>query len=256
MTGNAVKDKLARGERAFGTMVFEFATPGMAAIAAAAGAEFMLLDTEHSGFGIETVKSQVAYARGLGIVPIVRVPGPRYHDIAPVMDAGAMGIMVPMVESAEVARGIVAATRYPPDGVRGAAFGIAHDDYRVGHVPDKVRAANARTLVIAMIETARGIENVDAIAAVPGIDVLWLGHYDLTNSLGIPGDFTHPRFTAALDRLIVAARTAGKPLGYMASNPADGQAFLARGFRLMAYSGDIWLLRDALAQGLAALRQA
>jgi len=255
MTGNAVKDKLARGDRAFGTMVFEFAAPGMAAIAAAAGAEFMLLDTEHSGFGIETVKSQVAYARGIGIVPIVRVPGPQYHFIAPVMDAGAMGIMVPMVESAEVARGIVAATRYPPEGARGAAFGIAHDDYRAGHVPDKVRAANARTLVIAMIETAGGIENVDAIAAVPGIDVLWLGHYDLTNSLGIPGDFAHPKFNAALDRLVAAARAAGKPLGYMASNPADGHAFLARGFRIIAYSGDIWLLRDALAQGLAALRQ-
>jgi len=154
----------------------------------------------------------------------------------------------------ETARAIVAATRYPPQGVRGAAFGVAHDDYRPGDVPTKVRRANAHTLVIAMIETAPGIEQVEAIAAVPGVDVLWLGHYDLTNSLGVPGDFAHPRFRAAVDRLIAAANAAGKPLGYMARSVAEARAMRARGFRMLAYSGDIWLLQDALAAALTELR--
>lgn len=254
MNANPVKARLARGERVFGTMLFEFATPGIAAIAAAAGAEFLLYDMEHSGLGIETIKQQIAHCRGLDIVPIVRVQGPQYHFIAPVMDAGAKGIMVPMVESAETAAAIVAATRYPPEGVRGAAFNVAHDDYRPGAVADKVAAANAQTIVIAMIETAKGIENVEAIAAVPGVDLLWLGHFDLTNFLGIPGQFQHPRFLAAVDRLVAAADAAGKPLGIMASSVANGREVMARGFRAIAYSGDIWLLQEALASGLAQLR--
>jgi 2-keto-3-deoxy-L-rhamnonate aldolase RhmA len=254
MSGNPVKDKLARGERVYGTMLLEFATPGIAAIVAAAGAEFLLYDTEHSGLGIETIKSQLGYARGLDLVPVVRVTGLQYQVIAPVLDAGAKGIMVPMVESAETARAIVAATRYPPDGVRGAAFGVAHDDYRPGAVADKIAAANAQILVIAMIETAKGIDNVEAIAAVPGVDLLWLGHFDLTNSLGIPGQFEHPRFLGAVDRLVKAAEAAGKPLGYMGSTVANARAFLDRGFRAIAYSGDIWLLQEALASGLKQLR--
>ena len=254
MSANPVKDKLARGERVYGTMLFEFATPGIAAIVAAAGAEFLLYDTEHSGLGIETIKSQLGYARGLDLVPIVRVTGPQYHTIAPVLDAGARGIMVPMVETAETALAIVAATRYPPDGVRGAAFGVAHDGYRPGAVADKIAQANAQILVIAMIETAKGIDNVEAIAAVPGVDLLWLGHFDLTNSLGIPGQFEHPRFLGAVDRLVKAAEAAGKPLGYMGSTVANARTFLDRGFRAIAYSGDIWLLQEALASGLKQLR--
>jgi 2-dehydro-3-deoxyglucarate aldolase/4-hydroxy-2-oxoheptanedioate aldolase len=256
MPDNPVKDKLKRGERVYGTMLFEFATPGFAAIAAAAGAEFLLLDMEHSGLGLDTIKSQLAYARGLDLVPIVRVPGPQYQMIAPVLDAGAKGIMVPMVESAETARAIVAATRYPPAGVRGAAFGVAHDDYRPGAVADKIARANAQTIVIAMIETAKGVDQVEQIAAVDGVDLLWLGHFDLTNSLGIPGQFEHPRFQAAVDRLLAAANAAGKPVGYMGSTVANARTFLDRGFRAIAYSGDIWLLQDALASGLRQLRNA
>ena len=106
MRPNPLRAKLDAGETVYGTMAFEFFTPGLMAVLAAAGAEFALLDTEHSGVGIETVKSQVAAARGLDIVPLVRVPGCHYHLIAPVLDAGAMGTMVPMVETEEQARQI------------------------------------------------------------------------------------------------------------------------------------------------------
>ena len=175
-------------------MVFEFFTPGMAQIAAAAGAEFVLYDMEHSGAGIDTIKAQMAACRGLDIVPMVRVPTTQYHFIARCLDAGAMGIMVPMVESVAQARDIVSFTRYPPHGVRGAGFGVAHDDYEPGSPVDKIATANRRTLVIAQIETPRGADAVDEIAAIDGIDVLWLGHFDMTNFMGIPGQFTHPDF--------------------------------------------------------------
>src|SRR5262245_22910247 len=106
MRGNPVRAKLAKGGVALGHMAFEFFTPGLCQIAANAGADFMLFDTEHSGVGIETIKAQVAFARGTGCAPLVRVPGSHYHLIAPMLDAGVMGIMVPMVETAEQAADI------------------------------------------------------------------------------------------------------------------------------------------------------
>jgi len=178
-------------------MAFEFFTPGISQIMANAGCEFCIFDTEHSGVGIETIKAQASFARGTGLVPMVRVPGSHYHLIAPMLDAGVMGIMVPMVETAEQAANIAKWSRYRPEGERGLAFGMAHDDYAGGDHIKAMKAANERTLVIALIETAAGIENVEAIMATPGIDVGWMGHYDLTNALGIDGQFDHPRYKAA-----------------------------------------------------------
>src|SRR4051794_36931385 len=129
MRSSLLRARLDAGETVYGTMAFEFFTPGLMAALEAAGADFALLETEHSGVGIETIKMQVAAARGLDIVPLVRVPGCHYHLIAPMLDAGAMEIMVPMVEPEEQARQIASWCRYPPQGVRGSAFGMAHDDY-------------------------------------------------------------------------------------------------------------------------------
>ena len=117
---------------------------------------------------------------------MVRVPRGEYHFIARALDVGAMGVMVPMVGTPEEAAHIVACTRYPPHGRRGAAFGFAHDDYQGGDVVAKMAALHQRTMVIPQIETGEGLDNVEAIAAVPGVDALWIGHFDLTNFMGIP----------------------------------------------------------------------
>ena len=251
---NPVRAKLAAGGVAFGTMAFEFFTPGLPAILAAAGAEFVVLDMEHSGIGIETIKAQLAAARGVDIAPLVRVAGCHYHLIAPVLDAGAMGIMVPMVETRTQAEAIAGWCRYRPEGVRGLAFGMAHDDYSGGAVTAKMAQANARTLVIALVETATGIDNIEEIAAVKGIDVIWLGHYDLTSSLGIAGKFEHPDFLAAVERLLAACRRHGKAPGFLVTDPASARSWRARGFRCLGYGTDIALLQGALAAGLEALK--
>jgi 2-keto-3-deoxy-L-rhamnonate aldolase RhmA len=254
MRPNPVRARLDAGGTVYGTMAFEFFTPGLMAALDAAGADFALLDTEHSGVGIETIKTQVAASRGLDIVPMVRVPGCHYHLIAPVLDAGAMGIMVPMVETAEQAAQIASWCRYPPLGVRGSAFGMAHDDYAGGDVGAKMRAANERTLVIALVETARGIANIDRIMAVEGIDVGWLGHFDLTASMGIPGQFEHPDFLRAVEALIAACARHGKPAGFLAGSVAMAESWRAKGFRAIAYNTDIGLLQDSLRGALARLR--
>jgi 2-keto-3-deoxy-L-rhamnonate aldolase RhmA len=255
MTPNPVKDRLARGERVFGTMVFEFFSPGIAQIAKVAGAEFILFDMEHTGLDLAEVKRLIASCRGIGLPPYVRVPATDYHFIAHALDAGALGIMVPMVETAEQAAFIVACTRYPPAGRRGAAFGFAHDDYTGGDIAAKIAAAHARTLIMALIETERGAASVDAIAAVPGIDVLWLGHFDLTNFMGIPGQFTHPRYLASVDAIVAAARRHGKAAGTLAADVAWGRDYLAKGFTAIAYGIDHLLFQKALADGIAALRE-
>ena len=255
MRDNPVKTKLEAGGSSFGTMAFEFFTPGFPQAAKAAGCEFILFDMEHSAADVETIKNQIQLCRGIGVVPMVRVPAGHYHFIARMLDSGAMGIMVPMVESVEQARHIVSCTRYPPAGRRGAAFGVAgHDDYAGGEVTAKIAAANARTMVIALIETAKGIEQVDAIAAVPGVDVCWLGHFDLTNFLGIPAQFDHPRYLAGVEAILAACRKHGKIPAFMAGDRSWAESYQAKGFRMVAYGVDVNLMQMALADGIKTLR--
>ncbi|GAB5468634.1 MAG: aldolase/citrate lyase family protein [Rhodospirillales bacterium] len=254
MRDNPVKSKLASGERAFGTMIFEFVSPGLPAILKAAGAEFALYDMEHSGISLAEMKQQCAAARGLGLVPIVRPPAKEYHYVSRLLDLGAMGLMLPMVESAAEAREIVSWTRYPPVGRRGAMFGGAHDDYAGGDIAAKISQAHERTLVLAMVETEAGVANCREIAAVEGIDGLHLGQFDLSLSLDIAGQTDHPRIAAAVDKLLEAAAEHGKFAACMAPSVEIADAWMEQGFRMVSYSYDIGLLAAALSAGLTQLR--
>lgn len=256
MQSNPVKRKLAAGGNAFGAMVFEFFTPGLPRLMKNAGAEYVMYCMEHTGASFETMKTQFALCRALGLVPLVRVPGTEYDFIARALDIGALGIMVPLVNDAEQAKFIVSSTRYPPaGGRRGAAFGFAHDDYEGGDVVEKMKMIHDRTLVIAMIETKQGLENVDAIAAVPGVDVLWLGHFDMSNFLGIPGQFSHPMFQDAIRKITGAAKKHGKAAGYMAASAALGKEYLGHGFRMLATGTDQGMLQEATRAMLEGMKQ-
>jgi len=256
MRDNPIKRALAGGGCARGAMVFEFFSPGLPQIVKNAGAEFVLYDMEHTGLGYETLKTQLALCRGLELVPMVRVPRGDYHFIARALDVGALGVMVPMVATRAEAEFHVSCTRYPPQGRRGAAFGFAHDDYQGGDIGGKMTASHARTLLIAQIETDEGLRNVDAIAAVPGIDALWIGQFDLTNFMGIPGQFGHPDYLAAVDRIVAACAVHGKTAAILATDDAWARDYATKGFRLMAYGIDQLLLQDALRRGLDVVRDA
>jgi 2-dehydro-3-deoxyglucarate aldolase/4-hydroxy-2-oxoheptanedioate aldolase len=242
LVANTLKARAIAGEPVLGAMIFEFFTPGIARIVQNAGAEFVIFDMEHGGLSLAEFKQQAAYCRGLDIAPMVRVPRGDYDFLARALDVGAHGVMIPMVESVEQARAIAEATHYPPKGRRGAAFGFAHDDYTAGSPAEKMQAADARTLVIAQIETERGLADVDAIAAVPGIDVLWLGHFDMTNFLGVPGAFEHPTYVAAVERIVAAGRRHKKGLGFMASDQKWAEAYKRFGFNMFAAGTDQGLL--------------
>jgi 2-keto-3-deoxy-L-rhamnonate aldolase RhmA len=254
MRANPVRKRLLDGGQAYGIFAAEFLTPGFCQIAAGCGAEFVIFDQEHGAVGIDTLKAQIAFARGVGIAPFVRVPGLAYHLIAPVIDAGAMGIMVPMIETAEQAENLAKWCRYRPEGVRGLGFGVGHDDYDGGEVIPKMQAANERTLVMALIETATGIDNVDAILAVPGIDIGWLGHYDLTNTMGITAEFDHPRFNAAVESLLAACARHKKTPAILAGSVEAARSWRARGFRCIACGTDVSVFQSALGGMIGALK--
>ena len=248
--------KAMAGNRApkLGHFVVEFATPGIGHILKSAGCDFALFDLEHSGFGFETVKSAVRYFEAAELPVIVRVPSKEYHHIARAMDMGAEGLMLPMVGSADEVRGIMDAMKYHPVGKRGVALKVAHDQYRPGTVADKFVAANRRTTLFCQIETAEGVENADAMAAIDGVDCLWVGHFDLSVSLGIPGEFEHPTFKKAVDKTIAATKKHNKALGRLVPTVKEGVDLYGEGFDFICYSGDVWVLHDALATAVSAIR--
>ena len=252
---SAIRQKVLNGETVAGAMVFEFFAPGMPQVLKSAGCEFALFDMEHAGLGFETLKMLAAGCRGVGIEPLVRVPRSEYHFVARALDVGVHGVMVPMVESAAEARRIAEATHYPPLGRRGAALGVAQDDYSGGDVRAKLASLNARTLVIAQIESERGMAELEGIASTPGIDVLWLGHFDLTNFLGIPGEFEAPRYLDAVKAIVAAARRHRKGLGFMAADAEWARRYRDFGFNMIAAGLDSSLLQAAIRAALAPLRE-
>jgi 2-keto-3-deoxy-L-rhamnonate aldolase RhmA len=238
-----------------GHFIVEFATPGIGHILKQAGCDFALFDLEHSGFGFETVKNAARYFEAAALPAIVRVPSGEYHHIARACDVGAEGIMIPMVSTATEAKAIVSSMKYYPRGRRGVALGVAHDAYRQGAVADQLAAANERTTLFCQIETAEGAENAEEIAAVDGVDCLWIGHFDLSVSLGIPGQFDHPKFLKAVERTVAAAKKHNRALGRLVPTTEVGIALYKQGFDFCCYSGDVWVLRDALTAAITTLRK-
>jgi 2-dehydro-3-deoxyglucarate aldolase/4-hydroxy-2-oxoheptanedioate aldolase len=252
---NKVKRTLAAGGVAMGTMMLEFATPGVGRIAAEAGAEFAVFDTEHTGWGMDTVRMLMATSRAADLVPFVRVPTTQYHFISRALDVGAMGLVVPLVNSAEQARFAVECARYPPAGKRGCAFALAHDDFKGGDLAAKMRHTNEEVCLIAQIETAEGLANVEAIAATDGVDALWIGQFDLTTSLGIPGQFDDPRFLDATKRVVDACHRHNKAATLAVMKPDELAAGPANGFRLLVYAADLWIYQQALKQCFLSIRE-
>lgn len=251
-----LKEQCRTKDLKVGHFIVEFVTPGIGHICRNAGCDFVFLDMEHSAFGFDLVKAGLRYFEAAGVPVMVRAPSKEPHHIARTLDIGAEGIVLPMVNDAQEARALIDAMKYAPAGNRGVALGIAHDNY---HAPTDVmgtlRAANERTTFIPLIETASGVENVDAIAALEEVDCLWIGHFDLSCSLGIPGEFAHPKFAEAVEAVKAAGAKHGKALGRLVPTADQGVELWRDGFDFICYSGDVWVLGAGLKQGLDAVRE-
>ena len=240
----------------FGSFVIEFDSPGMGQILKAAGCQYALLDMEHSGFGYDQLKRMLRYYQAADLPVIVSTVGGDYDMVARALDAGADGIQPAKVASAEEARAILDHVRYAPKGARGVALGIAHDRYIQRPAAPALRAANRNVVFFPKIETPEGIEDIDAIAALDGVDGIWIGHFDLSVAMGIPAKFGHPRFQAAMQRVGAACKQHGKSLGRIYEDTGSGLALHETGFDFLCCSGDSWLVQRGLADGIAALRKA
>ncbi|MCP5083481.1 MAG: hpch/hpai aldolase [Alphaproteobacteria bacterium] len=248
------KDLTQNRELKLGTYIGEFATPGIGQILKSTGCQYAFVDMEHSGFSFETVKAVLRNLHDAGIASLVRPPSKAYHHLARACDVGAQGIIPPMLGTVEEAKACLDAINYVPDGNRGCALNIAHDDYHPASVLDGLAAANRKTCLTPLIETADGIENCDAIAAIDGVDCLWIGHFDLSASLGIPGDFENPLFTDAIDAVVAAGAKHNKSVGRLVGSPEEGAALFKQGFDFICYLGDMWLLQRALNEGFSAIK--
>ena len=255
MKKNRFREVLAAGGMPVGHMIMEFGTRGIAKILESADLDFAVYDMEHSGIEIERIFDLIAWSKAAPFAPFVRVPQGRYHFLARVMDAGALGVMVGNVESAAQAREIVQAVKYAPLGKRGVALGVAHNDYVMPDPAAYFAEANASSVVICQIESPTGVENAEAIAAVEGVDCLWVGHYDLSQAMGIPGQFHHDTFLSGLRAVVAAATRHGRLLGIQPGSPQQADEWMGLGFNVISWQADIGVYRAALAAGIEDLRQ-
>ena len=256
MKDNRLQSALRDGRVPVGHFIGEFATRGIAKIVEAADPDFVIIDMEHAGFDAATVADLVAWFKATTIAPFVRVPQNLYHFLTRTMDAGALGVMIGNVESADAARSIISAVKYAPLGSRGISLSAGHTDYgSIENGIDFMRQSNECTTVIAQIESMKGLDNVEEIAAVPGVDVLWVGHHDLTSSMGIYGKFEAPQFDAAMRRIVAAARAHQKATAILAFNADEAGKWAAMGFNVLGWSTDVVVYRQALRAGLDELRR-
>ena len=244
---NAVKEKLKRGEVVASMVVRLTRGVEIAQIAKTAGFDMLYIDLEHSSFSLDTAGQICLAALGIGITPMVRVPAHTPDYISRVLDGGALGVIAPNVGSAEEARAVVKAAKYPPLGERGAGGPLPHLQYRSFPAAEANAAMNDATMVIVQFESAAAVERADEIAAVDGVDMVLIGVNDLLASLGLAGQFEHAKVREAYARTIAACRKHGKHVGVggLSAHPKLAAEFVAMGARLVSTGTDIQFLLAA-----------
>ncbi len=242
MIENLVKRRLQQGLPVIGIWI-SLPSPAVAELMAGIGMDWLMIDAEHGPAGWETVEDLIRAMKGTDVTPLVRVAGNDPVLIKKALDRGALGVLVPLVNTAEAARAAVAACKYPPDGIRGVAGTRAN---RFGADLSQYFATwNREVLVACQIETVQALENLDAIVTVPGIDVLFVGPNDLSASLNHFRQFDDPEFTKAVDHILKLSQRHGIAAGYMASSVDDALARIEQGFRFVALGSDARLLAGA-----------
>ena len=243
-----LKNKITSYGQIRGAMIFEFFSPGIPKILKNAGCEFIIFDMEHGGLSLEQFKTLAIICNANNISPLIRIPEVSYNYVARALDLGASGIMAPMINTPDEALKIVQSSKYPPQGKRGAGFGFAHDNYLNQDPLSYIEKANNLLINIIQIETKTSLENVEDIASIDGVDCLWVGHFDLTNFLGIPGDFTSKIYLDAINKILVAAKANNKSLGIMVKSRQELEGYSKLGFNMIAVGTEMSILSESISQ--------
>lgn len=244
---NPLKEKLARGETASSITVRLVRSVEIARLAKTAGFDSLYVDMEHNSFSLDATGQICIAALDAGIAPLVRVPAGRPDCIARVLDGGALGIIAPHVHTAEEAREVVRCALLPPLGERSHGGPMPHLGYRSLPQAEADEALNAATMVVLMMETRSALDHVEAIAAVPGVDMLLIGTNDLCSELGITGQYDHALVREAYARSIAACRRHGKHVGVggLASRADLVAEFVRLGARYVSTGSDLGFLLEA-----------
>jgi len=254
MKVNSTRKKLKSGATCIGTMVREVRSPQVVTLLAAAGWDYIIVDTEHGFLDMQTVADFASVGHGEEMTVIARVPDNLYHLLARPLDVGVEGVLCPRVDSREEAEQIVMAVKYAPLGDRGVSVSGIGTGYRPTTSKAYLEEANSNTLIAIQIESVLSLESLDDILAVEGIDVAFVGPEDLSQSMGIPGEIKHPKMIEAYQHVIDAANRKGVAPGMHFRDLEMLKEWMRRGMRFVAYKTDFRLLLEASQNALKALR--
>jgi 2-keto-3-deoxy-L-rhamnonate aldolase RhmA len=241
---NRVKEMLQAGKVTIGPIVMIPSGP-VASLLSRSGFDWLWIDMEHGAISIETAQYMIDATKGSSTVPLVRIPWNHHWLAKPALDAGAMGVITPLVNTKEEAALSVAALRYPPEGVRG--FGpLSFAAARWGlSVPEYTKVANKEILAIVQIEDIEAVNRIDEILSVPGIDLVFVGMVDLSGSMGLLGQTSHSEVEEAAQKVLAAAKRSRIPAGIMALTPDEINKRIEEGFQFIAVTSDALMLESA-----------
>ncbi len=258
MRTNKLRATLKSGGIALGTILWETRARGVMHTLAQAGMDFVFICTEHSAYNLETVVDMVAHAHAAGLTPVVRVPDLQYEHVTRLLDTGCQSLIAPHFRTGEEARRYVEYAKYYPEGRRGMAImNNAGVEYESVDTRTAMAHANANTLLAVVIETAEAIENAEEIL-IPGIDVALVGHQDLSQSLGVPGEFGHPKVREAAARVNAICKERGIATAGAINQPENAEAVIKSGAQFLLYGTDLLLMRreaERAAKAVAAFRK-
>lgn len=250
-----VKKKLKEGGVCFGTMLRILKSPQAVAMCAAQGWDFIILDTEHNDYDLETLGmfSLVAKYEKIGL--FVRVPDKLYHQMAQLLDVGAEGLVLPQVKTQEETVHIIRSTKYAPVGQRGVSVSNAVTLYRDYDPLEYFEWANDQLMNIVQIESKEGVDNVEGIVSTTGVDAVMIGPADLSQDMGIPGQIHHNNMTKAYQKVIDCCNDNGVAPGIHLQSIEDISKWIDRGMRFITYSYDIELFKKSSSDALKKLRK-
>ena len=250
---NLVKQALLAGQVQYGANFGQFRSQDVLKILAQAGFHWAFIDAEHGGFDLETIQDLCRIAPLVNFTPIVRVADLQYSLIARYLDVGAQGIIFPRVEDVALLERAVSWTKFPPVGERGFGLGAFHFDHEPMTVPQMIDHVNANTLVVLQIETRRALEMREELLSVPGIDAVMIGPADLSISLGVPGEFQHPKVIDAMEAIRDTCVRRGIAPGTQTRSLPQAKFWRERGMRFLGCSSDTGMLFDRAKELIAGL---
>ncbi|WHH61015.1 aldolase/citrate lyase family protein [Petroclostridium sp. X23] len=250
-----LKERLKNGEAVIGTMVTLFEKAEISKLIKVSGFDFFIIDCEHGNFDYSTVAGILGMAREAGIPGLVRIPEVKREVVLKYMEMGAQGLLLPNTETADQAKALVEYSKYAPLGNRGVALMREHTGFeKPESVTVYMQDANEKTILMVQIESTAGINNIDSILDVEGIDAAFIGPNDLSQSMGIMGQINSPVFIEAVDKVIETASKKGKFSGIHLASPAALKPWISKGMSLNLWSSDINILIGAAQEGLTELR--